>query len=55
MNINVWGQYAIATVAMISLVAINIWGVDNETINTALIGAIAATTWGGVQRGKDPK
>lgn len=47
----VYGQYALAAVAMLAMVAINIWGVESDVINATLISVISATAWGGVQRG----
>lgn len=44
------GQYTLAIVATIALAAINIWGVQNEAVNTALVGVITASAWGGFQR-----
>lgn len=58
MNPSVLAHYGLAALSVIALVAINVWGVDNAVVNTALISVISATAWGGVQRGikdKDPE
>ncbi|HKY44755.1 MAG TPA: hypothetical protein VJM50_16810 [Pyrinomonadaceae bacterium] len=51
MNFAVLGHYGLAGLSVVALVAINIWGVENTVVNTALISVISATAWGGVQRG----
>lgn len=58
MNAAIVAHYGLAAAAIVALVAINIWGVENAVVNTALISVITAAGWGGVQRGindKDPE
>lgn len=43
-------QYALAMVALICSVIINIFGTESETLNTVLVSIISSTVWGGIQR-----
>lgn len=45
-------QYALAAMAIIALVVVNIWGKESEALTTALVSVITASLWGGVQRQK---
>jgi spore maturation protein SpmB len=43
-------QYALAALAMVLLVVLNIWGTPNEALNVVLFGVVTGAAWGGVQR-----
>lgn len=44
------GQYALAALAMVLLVVVNIFGQPSEVLTATLVGVISAGAWGGVQR-----
>lgn len=43
-------QYALAGVALICAVVVNVFGRESEGINTMLVSVISSALWGGYQR-----
>lgn len=46
----VWLQYALAALALVALVVLNVWGKPDDALSTVLVSVISATVWGGLQR-----
>ncbi len=43
-------QTALAALAMVLLVVVNIFGTPSEVLTATLVGVVSAGAWGGVQR-----
>jgi len=43
-------QYALAALAMVAMVALNIWGTSDPALTSVLTSVITAAVWGGLQR-----
>lgn len=43
-------QFGLAALAMVALVALNLWGTSDPALTSVLTSVITAAVWGGLQR-----